>query len=63
MKNIYNKLLAFLVDEEGAETVEWVMIAAVLATVIIAAFNTSLKGSVTGAMTAITGDITTITSG
>ena len=38
MKNIINKTKAFLADENGAETVEWVMIAAVLAAIILAAF-------------------------
>ena len=38
MKNIINKTKAFLADENGAETVEWVMIAAVLAAIIAAAF-------------------------
>ena len=38
MKNIINKTKAFLADENGAETVEWVMIAAVLAAIIVDCF-------------------------
>jgi Flp pilus assembly pilin Flp len=36
MKNLKEHVNAFLADEQGAETVEWVMIAAVLAAIIIA---------------------------
>ncbi|MDD5322810.1 MAG: hypothetical protein PHD43_19800 [Methylococcales bacterium] len=53
MKNIVNKINAFLADEKGAETVEWVMIAAVLAGIIAFAFWTTLKGAVDGAITTI----------
>ncbi len=38
MKNAIKK---FLADEQGAETVEWVMIAAVLAGVIVATYGLS----------------------
>ena len=47
MKNIINKTKAFLADENGAETVEWVMIAAILAGIIIAAIWTTLGAEVT----------------
>lgn len=46
MKNLINKIKAFFADEQGAETVEWVMIAAVLAGIIIAAFYTTLGDAV-----------------
>ena len=49
MKNIINKTKAFLADENGAETVEWVMIAATLAAIITAVFwNTLQDGLNTG---------------
>ena len=43
MKKITSLVKAFFADEKGAETVEWVMIAAVLAGIIVAAFWTTLK--------------------
>jgi pilus assembly protein Flp/PilA len=57
MKNLINKLKAFFADEQGAETVEWVMVAAVLTAIIIAVFNTSLRNALTGAMSNITTNI------
>jgi Flp pilus assembly pilin Flp len=53
MKNIINKTKAFLADENGAETVEWVMIAAVLAAIILAAFWGQLSTALTTALTSI----------
>ncbi|MCK9620599.1 MAG: hypothetical protein M0R47_08715 [Methylobacter sp.] len=59
MKKITNLVKGFLADEKGAETVEWVMIAAVLAGIIAVAFWETLKtgvnttiGNITGKMTA-----------
>lgn len=54
MKTLINKIKAFLADEQGAETVEWVMIAAILAAIIATAFWTNLKVAVDGAITTIT---------
>jgi len=53
MKNIVSKIKAFLADEQGAETVEWVMIAAILAAIIIVAFNQTLRGGVVAAIARI----------
>ena len=52
MKNAIKK---FLADEQGAETVEWVMIAAVLAGVIVATYGLSggFRGSIISAFTNI----------
>ncbi len=61
MKKITNQIKAFFADEQGAETVEWVMIAAVLAGIIATAFWTTLSGGVNGAITDITGNMTTAT--
>ena len=54
MKKITNLMKEFLADERGAETVEWVMIAAVLAGIILAVFWTTLKGGLDTAITTIT---------
>jgi len=53
MKNLVNKIKSFLVDEQGAETVEWVMIAAVLAFIISVAYAGTLGASITAAFTRI----------
>jgi Flp pilus assembly pilin Flp len=53
MKNIIDKTKAFLADENGAETVEWVMIAAVLAAIILAAFWGPLKTALDTSLTNI----------
>jgi Flp pilus assembly pilin Flp len=50
MRKITSLVKAFIVDEKGAETVEWVMIAAVLAGIISAAYWTTLKGGVDSAI-------------
>jgi Flp pilus assembly pilin Flp len=59
MKNIISNIKAFLVDEKGAETVEWVMIAALLTVIILAVYNTSLQTSLVAAMGKITANIST----
>jgi Flp pilus assembly pilin Flp len=53
MKNIVNKIQAFLADEQGAETVEWVMIAAILAAIITAVFWGQLQTALSTAITGI----------
>ena len=53
MKNLVNKTKAFFADEQGAETVEWVAIAAILAAIIIAAFETTLRTAVVAAVARI----------
>lgn len=57
MKTLINKISAFLADEQGAETVEWVMIAAILAGIIIAAFLTTLGDEVKAAIDRIVANI------
>ncbi len=59
MKNIINKITAFIADENGAETVEWVMIVALLTVIILAVYNTSLNTSLVAAMAKITANIST----
>ena len=53
MKNIINKTKAFLADEQGAETVEWVMIAAILAAIITAVFWNQLRNALSAAIAGI----------
>ncbi|MDO9141358.1 MAG: hypothetical protein Q7U38_13660 [Methylobacter sp.] len=55
MNNIINKIKVFLADEQGAETVEWVMIAAVLSGIISVAYWTTLGGAVNTTIGNITG--------
>jgi Flp pilus assembly pilin Flp len=52
-KSIAALLKAFLADENGAETVEWVMVAAFMAAVITASFNSTLRTAVTAAIARI----------
>ncbi len=59
MKKITNLMKEFLADEKGAETVEWVMIAAVLSGIIAVAFWDTLKTGVNTTITNITGKMTT----
>jgi len=59
MKKITNQLKAFFADEKGAETVEWVMIAAVLAGIIAVAFWQTLSTGVNGAIGTITTNMAT----
>jgi Flp pilus assembly pilin Flp len=60
MKEITNQIKVFFADDKGAETVEWVMIAAVLAGIIVVAFWTTLQGGVNGAITNITGSMSSV---
>jgi Flp pilus assembly pilin Flp len=60
MKKITNLVKTFFADEKGAETVEWVMIAAVLAGIIASAFWVTLKGGVDASITSITGSMTKV---
>jgi Flp pilus assembly pilin Flp len=63
MKNIVNKIQAFLADEQGAETVEWVMIAAILAAIITAVFWGQLQAALSAAITGIAGQMANPTGG
>ncbi|MEY3882082.1 MAG: hypothetical protein RIQ94_2878 [Pseudomonadota bacterium] len=59
MKTLINKISAFLADEQGAETVEWVMIAAVLAAIISVVFWGTLQAGLNTAILRITGFMNT----
>lgn len=60
MKNSISKIKKFLADEQGAEAVEWIMVAAVLAAIITAVFWSTLK---TAMENGIEGISTAMTSG
>jgi Flp pilus assembly pilin Flp len=57
MKKITNLVKGFLADEKGAETVEWVMIAAVLAGIITVVFWGTLQDGLSAAITKISGQM------
>lgn len=57
MKKITNLVKVFFADEKGAETVEWVMIAAVLAGIITVVFWTTLQDGLNTGITSINGMI------
>jgi Flp pilus assembly pilin Flp len=59
MKKTTSLVKAFFADEKGAETVEWVMIAAVLAGIIATAYWVTLKSGVDGGITNIKNAMTT----
>ncbi|MEI6068801.1 MAG: hypothetical protein WCP96_15780 [Methylococcaceae bacterium] len=48
---------AFIADEKGAETVEWVMIVALLTVIILAVYNVTLNASLVSAMAKIVANI------
>lgn len=48
--NIINKIKLFLTDENGAETVEWVVVCAGIAAVAIAVYTATGNTSLTGAI-------------
>ena len=52
-----NKINDFLTNEQGAETVEWAMIAAILAAIIIAAYLTTLGEEIKAAIGRIVANI------
>ena len=60
MKNLINKTKAFLADENGAETVEWVMIAAVLAGIISIVFWDKLQTALSSAIGNISDKMTKV---
>ena len=60
MKNSMRKIKKFLADEQGAEAVECIMVAAVLAAIITAVFWSTLK---TAMESGINGISTAMTSG
>ncbi len=60
MNNIANNIKVFLADEQGAETVEWVMIAAILAAIITAVFWVNLQAALNAGIARISGLLTAV---
>ncbi len=63
MELIINKIKAFLADETGAETVEWVMIVALLTAITLAVYNIKLNTALVAVMAKITARISTAAGG
>ena len=57
MKNLVNKITAFIADEKGAEAVEWVLVAAALVGVITFVYGTNLQTGLGSAITRLTAKI------
>jgi len=57
MKNIMSKIKSFLVNEDGAETVEWAIVAAILAVLAVLTYDGALNAALNAAIGKITGAI------
>ncbi len=57
MKNIMSKIKTFLVNEDGAETVEWAIVAAILAVLAVLTYDDALNAALNAAIGKITGAI------
>jgi len=60
MRNIIKKSKTFLADEKGSETVEWVLIASILAGIIVSSFWINIQGAVNAALISIATFIATV---
>ncbi|MGZ5051772.1 MAG: Flp family type IVb pilin [Methylobacter sp.] len=58
MKNIINKVKHFFSDEQGGEVAEWGVVVAIMVTIAVATYGTSLSGAITTSVTKITNAIT-----
>jgi Flp pilus assembly pilin Flp len=61
MKEILRYLWLKLRAEKGEVSVEWVMVAVIMAIIILGAFLPGVGGAINAAVTAISGAITTAT--
>ena len=57
MENLMNKIKSFLVNEDGAETVEWAIVAAILSVLAVPTYNLALNTALAAAIGKITGAI------
>ena len=57
MENLMNKIKSFLVNEDGAETVEWAIVAAILAVLAVNIYNGALNTALAAAIGKITAAI------
>ena len=53
LKDLMDKIKSFLVKEEGSETIEWTVVVAILAALIVTSFNGTLKSTLLGAFAKI----------
>lgn len=51
---------SFLVNEEGSETIEWTVVVAILAALIVTSFNGTLKSTLLGSFAKIMAAINSI---
>ncbi len=57
MENLMNKIKSFLVNEDGAETVEWAIVAAILSVLAVLTYNGALNTALAAAIGKITAAI------
>jgi len=57
MENLMNKIKSFLVNEDGAETVEWAIVAAILSVLAVLTYNGALNTALVAAIGKITAAI------
>ena len=57
MENLMNKIKSFLVNEDGAETVEWAIVAAILSVLAVLTYNNALNTALAAAIGKITAAI------
>ena len=57
MENLMNKIKSFLVNEDGAETVEWAIVAAILAVLAVNIYSGTLNTALAAAIGKITAAI------
>ena len=57
MKITLDKIKSFLVNEDGAETVEWAIVAAIMATLAITVYNGTLNAALVSAINNITASL------
>ena len=54
----YLRVIGYLRDERGIETLEWILIGGLITGVAVAVYNTTLLGGLTTAVTSIVNAIT-----
>ena len=60
LKDLMDKIKSFIVNEEGSETIEWTVVVAILAALIVTSFNGTLKSTLLGSFAKIMAAINSI---
>jgi len=60
LKDLMDIIKSFLVNEEGSETIEWTVVVAILAALIVTSFNGTLKSTLLGSFAKIMAAINSI---